>query len=618
MSLHNKTQRTCDEKALQVALAYRATVEGSHHLVFALDRDYRFLLANPTFLQYYNLTKEQVVGRHASEVFNPETFLNEIRPHLDRALRGEEVPHETWADYPGPGRRYMLILNYPLRDTDGSIIGVSATVRDITERKQMEEQIANQARVLSTIMDNTGAMLVYLDRNFNFVMANKAYVDSCGHTWEELKGRNHFQFFPNAENEAIFKRARDSGEPISFHDKAFEYVHQPWRGVTYWDWTLVPVKDNAGTVMGLVFSLNETTERKMTERALRESEKRFRKFFELGLVGMAIESPDGDWIEINDRLCEMFGYSKDELLERHWKDFTHPKDLEEDICLMQQLHCGELDHCTLEKRFIRKDGEVINCVVSVGGYRDQDRKLLALYVLAIDITEQRKNEEALARAKEELERKVRERTRELRELAHRLVTTQEQERELIGNELHDEIGQLLTYAILLIDRAERKPEDGTLGEAKTVVRDSLAKIRNLTALLSPAHLKSGGLLQAVQTLCEDYARRTGINVDLDHSETVDGVPEDVALAGYRIVQEALTNVLRHAKASEVKVRISLEGGVLRLEVTDNGIGFDSSTTKKSTGLTGMRERALALNGRLTINSQVGQGTQIVVDIPAPG
>ena len=138
--------------------------------------------------------------------------------------------------------------------------------QDITERKRIDDELIKQTGILSTIMENTGAMLAYFDQDFNFIMANKTYVKGCGHTWEELRGNNHFSFFPNEENEEIFRRARDTGKAVSFKDKPFEYADQPWRGITYWDWTLTPIKDLSGRVTGLVLSLIETTERKKAEQ----------------------------------------------------------------------------------------------------------------------------------------------------------------------------------------------------------------------------------------------------------------------------------------------------------------------------------------------------------------
>jgi PAS domain S-box-containing protein len=108
-------------------------------------------------------------------------------------------------------------------------------------------------------MENTGAGIAYLDANFDFISVNSAYVKCSGHKKDELIGHNHFSLFPNKENEAIFKKVRSSGKPIEVFDKPYEFLDQPKRGITYWDWSLAPVKDDSGHVLSLVITLKETT-----------------------------------------------------------------------------------------------------------------------------------------------------------------------------------------------------------------------------------------------------------------------------------------------------------------------------------------------------------------------
>jgi PAS domain S-box-containing protein len=138
------------------------------------------------------------------------------------------------------------------------------------KRKQAEEALERERDILRAVMNGAGnSHLVYLDRNFSFMHVNETYARSCGYRPEEMVGKNHFDLYPHAENEAIFKRVRDTGEPVSYHDKPFEFPDQPQRGITYWDWTLIPAKDASGSVRGLVFSLHETTKRKNTELELK-------------------------------------------------------------------------------------------------------------------------------------------------------------------------------------------------------------------------------------------------------------------------------------------------------------------------------------------------------------
>ena len=152
---------------------------------------------------------------------------------------------------------------------------------DFTERKKTEEKlkacgaIKRERDLLQSVMNGAKNIhLVYLDNEFNFVRVNEAYAKTCGYKAEEMIGKNHFALYPHEENEAIFKRVRDTGAPAQFHDKPFVFPDQPKRGVTYWDWTLEPIKNAAGKVEGLVFSLVETTERKKAETELSATKNR--------------------------------------------------------------------------------------------------------------------------------------------------------------------------------------------------------------------------------------------------------------------------------------------------------------------------------------------------------
>ena len=156
-------------------------------------------------------------------------------------------------------------------------------------RKQAEEALARERDLLQSVLDSAGkAHLVYLDRDFNFVRVNETYAATCGYRPAEMAGKNHFALYPCVEIEAIFRQVRDTGEAVEIHDRPFEFPDQTERGVTYWDWTLVPVKDSGGQVTGLIFSLFETTARVRAEAALRESEERYRMLFDRMSEGFAL------------------------------------------------------------------------------------------------------------------------------------------------------------------------------------------------------------------------------------------------------------------------------------------------------------------------------------------
>ena len=237
--------------------------------------------------------------------------------------------------------------------------------------------------------------------------------------------------------------------------------------------------------------------------------------------------------------------------------------------------------------------------------------------------ERKRNEEALRRAHDELEKRVEERTAELRRLSQRLVQLQEIERRNIAHELHDEIGQSLTGLKLLLEMATRADSEISrqqLEEAKGLVNDLMSKVRNLSLDLRPAMLDDLGLLHALLWHFERYTKQTGISVSFAHPglSTDARFAQEIETAAYRIVQEALTNVARYAQVKEVEVRVSADAESVEVEVRDLGKGFDveqAFAAASSVGLTGMRERARLLSGKFSVVSVENIGTTITADLP---
>jgi diguanylate cyclase (GGDEF)-like protein/PAS domain S-box-containing protein len=153
-------------------------------------------------------------------------------------------------------------------DENGKALRMIGTVQDITERKRSETALRENNEILGRIFDSTHFCLVYLDRDFNFIRVNRAYAQACGFPPEHFPGKNHFDLYPHEENEAIFRRVVQTGEAFTAIAKPFEYPDHPEWGVTYWDWTLHPLKDAAGNVESLLFVLLNVTERRRTEERL--------------------------------------------------------------------------------------------------------------------------------------------------------------------------------------------------------------------------------------------------------------------------------------------------------------------------------------------------------------
>ena len=226
-----------------------------------------------------------------------------------------------------------------------------------------------------------------------------------------------------------------------------------------------------------------------------------------------------------------------------------------------------------------------------------------------------------ARLRAQLKRDIRI-SRELHETATKLMGAQEEERRRIARELHDEVGQVLTAIKLELSVAQRSIESSgvstnPLAEAQTITDGALQTVRNLTQLLHPSSLDDLGLAAAIDASLRGLRRRD-IRAELHQTGMAERLPREVEVAAYRIVQEAITNVARHSKATECHVHLTHMSDRLLVEVEDDGVGFegDSSVSpERGLGLVSVRERATRLGGTFNILSSPGAGTRLIVSLP---
>jgi signal transduction histidine kinase len=228
------------------------------------------------------------------------------------------------------------------------------------------------------------------------------------------------------------------------------------------------------------------------------------------------------------------------------------------------------------------------------------------------------------RLKKQMTRDV-ELAHELQDLSAKLVTAQEQERRHIARELHDEIGQALTAIKVELAVAQRSIEGVTgpssvLQAARAITDGALHQVRNLSYLLHPAALDQFGLVSATDAYIKSFRARHEVQAELSHDGMNGRLSLETETAAYRIIQEALTNVAKHAKATECTVSLIRTSDMLKITIADNGVGFDASAPRsadrRGIGLIGMRERASRLDGTVAIHSAPGSGTRVVVELPA--
>jgi PAS domain S-box-containing protein len=285
----------------------------------------------------------------------------------------------------------------------GNFIDIDKGTRSEPTENGKGMVVQREMDILQRFIEHTPNIhLAYLDRDFNFIRVNKTYAQSCGCCPEEMIGRNHFVLFPSEENEVIFRKAVETSEPIWCNDRPFEYPDQPERGTTYWDWTLVPVKDAGGEATGLVLSLVETTGRKKAEEALRESETRYRGLFDsmaeaFELVELVYEDGrpvDYIFLDVNPAWERMTGLRKADVQGRRASEVIGFVEGSWPEAMDQAIRTGEIVQ-------IEDYGRALDKWYSVRMWRHSDR---TCGVTINDITERKRSEESLRRYADDLKR----------------------------------------------------------------------------------------------------------------------------------------------------------------------------------------------------------------------
>ena len=383
--------------------------------------------------------------------------------------------------------------------------------------------------------------------------------------------------------------------------------------------TALPLLDDSGALAAAVVTFIDITHRKEAEQALRETEERYRQLVELCPDGILIHV-ESQIVFANNAIANILGAgSSQEVVSSTFIDFVHPDFREAVLGRVRRLSEGASRQPWHELKVVRRDGVVVpveaaSQTVLLNGER-------SVQVMVRDITHRKRADEE----RDQLFSQVELARSRLEVLSRQLVQVQEAERRHVARELHDHIGQELTALKLNLDRCASARADASAGviqEARGRVDRLVKLVREMSLDLRPTMLDDLGLVPALHWHFDRFFGTSGVRVNFKHT----GVTErrfapDVETAAYRVVQEALTNVVRHSGAKEVTVRLWTSDNSLSVQVEDPGVGFEPDkalTGGMSTGLAGMRERAALLGGHVRIESSPGSGTHLTAEFPVSG
>jgi len=348
------------------------------------------------------------------------------------------------------------------------------------------------------------------------------------------------------------------------------------------------------------------------EEALRQGENRLRLV--IGTIPTMAWSllPDGAVDFVNQRWLEYTGLSLEEALADANR-IVHPEDLPSVMEKWRRdMAVGE--QCEYEIRLRRADGEYRWFLVRTAPLRDEQGNIVKWYGTSTDITERKNSENAL-----------RDSGAQLQALTRRLVELQESERKDFARQLHDRIGPTLTSLSInlklikdALPPALRQALAHTLADSRTQVREATLAMRDVMGNLRPHSLDDHGLLAALHWYVNEFTRRAGIAVSVHGSQGSERARPEVELALFRIAQEALNNVAKHAHATSVVISFGSAGSEWRMSVVDDGVGLrphEASQPSTGLGLVTMRERAQAIGGRFNVEGLPQGGTRITVQVP---
>ena len=574
--------------------------------------DGRLVTYNTAYCKLLGYSKEELRKVNWFKDLTPPEWRQVVAKAAEK-IRQTKKPQRFEKEYirKDGSRVPVELLAHPIFDGKGNIRYFYSFVTDITERKKAEEALRESEEKYRTLYETIRDGIAGGPMDGRILECNQAFAEMLGYSKEELKNMTYQQLTPKSwhhmEAEIVKGLILKRGYSDEYEK---EYIRK--------DGTVFPIsarvwliRDKDGKPQGMWGIVRDITERKKAEDKISQALAWQEAIFEGSRDAVFITDEDSRFVAVNRAACELTGYSRAELLRMRIPDLHEPQDLTAYNLYHDRIMAGE--EIVSEAKILRKDGtkvdtEFNNRCIRISGN-------LYMHTVARDITE-RKTAEQQLRVHEA----------QLKSLASKLTLAEEHERRRIATELHDRISQSLVISKIKLDGLSHSisPEHPVkvLKEVCSLLGQAITDIRSLTFDLSCPILHELGFEAAVAAwLTDQIEQKHGIATELEDDGQTRPLDDDIGAILFRNVRELLINVVKHARASKVKVSIRRIGTQIRVSVEDDGAGFDpteaasTAVGRAAFGLFSIRERLEELGGHLEIESEPGHGCKVVMTAP---
>ncbi len=602
-----------ERKKYEKTLRYQARLlESVSDAVTSIDIHRSIVSWNKACFELYGFTSEEAMGKKI-----PELVIFEYPGTTNEEVFKKVYSEGQWKGefnfiHPKTKEKLFLLSSINLLKNDkGDVSGFIITSKNITNRKKAEEIIQRSNERFELIGKATNDAVWEWNLETSELWGNEAHQQLYGLTEadpvpDDTEWRNRLH--PDDRQ----RMTETVAEALASDSNAFEAEYRlftenkGWRyifGSTYID------RNKEGKAVRLMGNMTDITERKRAAQALLQSEQKYRLLFYNNPLPMWMATiPHLDIIDVNEAAIKQYGYSRDEFIKLNAKDMRPPEDVEHFVKEVEKMKPGINN--TRSWRHKKKDGTILH--VEIYSHEIMYEGKRVWLGLSHDVTEKYESKQLLEKSYEDI-----------RQLVSSLQSIREDERTSIAREIHDELGQQLTGLKMDMHWLSRKINStdpditGKMKESIELINTTIASVRKISTNLRPSILDDLGLLAALEWQGEEFEKRSGTKVIFINKVGEITVQPQAATGIFRIYQELLTNIARHANASEVRAVLHKDENMLYFTINDNGVGFDLDNInhKKTLGLLGIKERTLLLGGTYEFNSRPGQGSVTTISIP---